>query len=450
MGFAGNLQTLAWSEVVQTLHRIKAEGVLRLVSPAGGRDVVFAQGAIIGVDSRDGGDRIALARRLRALGKITGDNEVSITRLVVSGQLDQGEVDEIVHRQALEELFEIATWEVADFVFHEAGEAQEFAAVIARHQRAPLRMNLDSILLESARRLDEWQLLKDAFSDDDLIQPVVGREAELERFRSDETGCLVIPRLAGVRAVEDILRESSVTRFELYSLLATLQDRGLVATCEPAALVDHAAALADRGDLVGAAQVYRRLLARDADDADLVARLAARLAACLDHLPDSAETAACHAQLALAHLGAGRGDEAVVQAERAVALSARDPDLRMIQVRCLIGLERSDEATVALLDLARLHGDLGRLAEARDTCLKVLQLRPDDADAKRELVRIHASTSNAGSEDVVVCAQCSAVNPRDSSAWPAVGWCRSRIASACSAASIPMPSPRARPPARGR
>ena len=412
MGFAGNLQTLAWSEVVQTLHRIKAEGVLRLVSPAGGRDVVFAQGAIIGVDSLDGGDRSALARRLRALGKITGDTEVSITRLVVSGQLDQGEVDEIVHRQALEELFEIATWEVADFVFHEAGEAQEFAAVIARHQRAPLRMNLDSILLESARRLDEWELLKDAFSDDDLIQPVAGREAELERFRSDETGCLVIPRLAGVRAVEDILHESSVTRFELYSLLATLQDRGLVATCEPAALVDHAAALADRGDLVGAAQVYRRLLARDADDADL----AARLAACLDQLPDSAETAACHAQLALAHLGAGRGDEAVVQAERAVALSARDPDLRMIQVRCLIGLERSDEAIVALLDLARLHGDLGRLAEARDTCLKVLELRPDDADAQRELVRIHASTSDAGSEDVVVCAQCSAVNPRASSA----------------------------------
>ena len=412
MGFAGNLQTLAWSEVVQTLHRIKAEGVLRLVSPVGGRDVVFAQGSIIGVDSRDGGERVALTRRLRALGRITADGEVSITRLVVSGQLDQGEVDEIVHRQALEELFDLATWEVADFIFHEAGESQEFADLIARHQRAPLRINLDSILLESARRLDEWALLKDAFTDDDLIQPVAGREPELERFRTDETGCLVIPRLVGVRAVDDLLHESSVTRYELYSLLATLQDRGLIVTCEPGALVEHAAALAAGGDLAGAAQVYRRMLARDASDAGL----ADLLSACLDQLPASAETAACHAQLALAHLGAGRGDEAVQQAGQAVALAKRDPELRMIQVRCLIGSKRTDEATTALLDLARLQVDLGRLAEACDTCLKVLQLRPDDADAKRELVRIHAITSDAGSEDVVVCAQCSAVNKREQSA----------------------------------
>ena len=262
MGFAGNLQTLAWSEVLQTLQRIKAEGVLRLESPAGGRDVVFAQGAIVGVDSLIGGERIALTRRLRALGKITAENEVSITRLVVSGQLDQAEVDGIVHRQALEELFEIATWEVAEFTFHEAGESPEFAEVVKRHLRAPLDVNIESILLESAHRLEEWATLKLAFSDDDLLKPVAGREAELERFRAtDEAGCLVVPRLVGVRAVEDLLQESTVTRFELYSLLATLQDRGLVVACEPAALVEHAAALAACGDLAAAAQVYRRLLA---------------------------------------------------------------------------------------------------------------------------------------------------------------------------------------------
>lgn len=412
MGFAGNLQTLAWSEVVQTLHRIKADGVLRLVSPAGGRDVVFAQGAIIGVDSRIGSERISLVRRLRALGRIPAEGEVSITKLVVSGQLEQSEVDEIVHRQALEELFDLATWEVADFVFHETGESQEFADQVARHQRSPLHVNIDSVLLESARRLDEWVMLKDAFADDDLLQPVAGREPELERFRTDETGCLVIPRLSGVRAVEDLLEESSVTRYELYSLLATLRERGLVVACETADLIDHAAALAARGDLAAAAQVYRRLLAREPGDAGL----AASLEACLDQLGGDARNAACHAQLALAHLGAGRGEQAMVQAERAVAADLRDPDLRMVRVRCLVGLRRTEDAAAALLDLARLQVDLGRLAEARDSCLKVLQLHPEDDGAKRELVRIHAMTSDAGSEDVVVCAQCSAVNKREATA----------------------------------
>src|SRR4051812_5412814 len=82
MGFAGNLQTLALAEVLQTLSRIHGSGVLRLASAHGGREVVFAAGEIIGVElkddiSRDG--RNSLLRLLIALGKIDAEAASSIS-----------------------------------------------------------------------------------------------------------------------------------------------------------------------------------------------------------------------------------------------------------------------------------------------------------------------------------------------------------------------------------
>src|SRR4051812_13635309 len=83
MGFAGNLQTLALAEVLQTLSRIKGSGVLRLASTHGGRDVVFATGDIIGVDIKDGDTsrdgRNSLLRLLIALGKIDATAASSIS-----------------------------------------------------------------------------------------------------------------------------------------------------------------------------------------------------------------------------------------------------------------------------------------------------------------------------------------------------------------------------------
>src|SRR6478752_1403723 len=92
MGFAGNLRTLALSEVLQTLARIQATGALRLASPAGGRDVVFDQGSIIGLAFRAGERSQSLLKRLVLLGKVDGQaaaglsgtgSELQIARAIV-------------------------------------------------------------------------------------------------------------------------------------------------------------------------------------------------------------------------------------------------------------------------------------------------------------------------------------------------------------------------------
>ena len=79
MGFAGNLRTLALPEVLQTLNRIKATGVLRLAAAEGGRDVVFDQGELIGVSFRRGEERQALLRRLILEGRLDATTAAQIS-----------------------------------------------------------------------------------------------------------------------------------------------------------------------------------------------------------------------------------------------------------------------------------------------------------------------------------------------------------------------------------
>ena len=124
MGFAGNLRTLSLPEVVQTLARIQATGVLRLARSDGKCDVMFEQGQIIGVASRAGSERQALLNRMIIDGKLDANAAAALSASgsesqVVQALIDQKLVnDEDVHearqRQAEEELHDLCTWDAAD------------------------------------------------------------------------------------------------------------------------------------------------------------------------------------------------------------------------------------------------------------------------------------------------------------------------------------------------
>src|SRR4051812_43005852 len=110
MGFAGNLSTLSLVEVLQTINRIRATGVLRLAAAETGRDVVFVDGEIIGVGFRAGEEKLTLLRRLIMEGRITADAAAAISSsrqdsalvlsaLIERGAISQADVNEAKQRQ---------------------------------------------------------------------------------------------------------------------------------------------------------------------------------------------------------------------------------------------------------------------------------------------------------------------------------------------------------------
>lgn len=425
MGFAGNLRTLALPEVLQTLNRIKATGVLRLAAPEGGRDVIFDQGELIGVSFRRGEERQALLRRLILEGRLdattaaqissSGRESQVIGRLIEGGVIDEAAVKDATQRQAEEELQSLFTWDYADFVFHDATpEAEDITALVERTRADGLVFNINSLLMESARRQDEWERVRQTFPDGGLVLgPREGMEAGLQEAAKEYPGSAVIPLVDAVRSLDDLVKDSVVTRLDAWSCLAALLERGLVVPLTRDDIIYHGDYLVSKNDLLRACSLYRRALAARPADSET----AKKLADCLARLGDAPEAAASFAQLAIGCLNAQDGAAAVGHARKAVQLAPEDPALRQTLVRCLLAQDpkaNANEAVGELLQLVETYTGLDRLEDARSTCLKVLELDKGNEPARRQLARIFsAAAHDEQSEDVVVCVQCGHVNHRE-------------------------------------
>jgi tetratricopeptide (TPR) repeat protein len=423
MGFAGNLNTLSLVEVFQTINRIRATGVLRLAAVNHGRDVVFADGEIIGVRFRAGEEKLGLLRRLILERKIDAsaasnistskkDSHIIIQGLIEKGQLSADDAAEATQRQAEDELYNICTWDFADFVFHDATpEAPDIQDEVNACRQTPLSLKVNSVLMEAARRMDEWERLRKVVTSEEVVLgPAENREQELLAASQEYPGSAVVPLIDAVRTVESIIKESVATRLDVYSVVADLFKNGLLAVLSRDDIIAHGDYQLSSGDFRKAAELYRRAVSEDPADRTTNEKLANAL----EKLGEQPEAAGCFAQLALGYLDEGDGRGALSSAHRAVRLANDDPVQRMILVRCLLDTGDQAGAVNELQWIVGRYVELGQLEDARGTCLKILELDPQNEATRREIARIFATAEgDTENEDVVVCVQCGHVNHRE-------------------------------------
>lgn len=425
MGFAGNLRTFPLAEVVQTIGRIQGTGVLHLVAEDTSRQVVFREGQILGVSLPAGAERQALLQRMVMQGVIGGEEAAAIsqggspsqviTALVESQLVTREEVDEAARLQAEEELHLIFTWEAADFTFRDASaEEPEVLALVERFAGWNLNINSNSVLMEAARRADEFARLREQIPDPAAVPgPVDGKEAELAAAGEGFPAAAVVPLVDAVRSVDDICASAVVTRLDVYAVLAELLEAGVVCWLTRDDLIVHGDWLAGQGDHRRAAHLLRKALA--ADPLDHATRT--RLANCLEHLGDGVEASASYDQIARALLEEGDVATATEHARRAVELADSDTRPRMTLVRCLVQGGDNEGAVAVLREVVELHVAAGKLEDARSACLQILEFSPGDEEARRELARIFSRVEHdQQSEDVVVCVSCGHVNHREATA----------------------------------
>ena len=422
MGFAGNLRTLSLPEVVQTLGRIQATGILRLAADEGHRDVVFDQGVIIGVEFSEGAERQALLQRMIMQGKLdataaaaisaTGSETQVVRSLVEQGLVSEDEVNEAQAGQAEEELISLCTWEAADFVFHDAGpEEPEASELVEKYSKLGLTINSGSLLMEAARRMDEWARLKEKLPDPSIVLGVAnGQDEGIAKASAEYPAIAVVPLIDAVRTIEDIVDDAVVTRLDVYAVLVELLDLKLVCQLSREDLIAHADFWKEQHNNQLAARLYRRALTLFPADSETQIKLGA----CLEYIGDSDEAAQCYGQLARGCLDEGDPGRASEFARHAVSLRPADPKLRQILGRCHFMRGDTVAAVAELKEIVKIYLDLGQLEDARGTCLKILEISKSDEYARRELARIFSRVENdQQSEDVVVCVQCGTVNHRE-------------------------------------
>lgn len=122
-----------------------------------------------------------------------------------------------------EAVYILSTWNDGDFVFT-PGEQPAHETITK---------NNTNLLMEAARRLDEWKVLSKKIPSVDLIPNFVVPEGAQSQINLNTQEWLVLSKIDGNRSIKEIARSLSVGTMEVAKLLFGLITMGLIILTEP-------------------------------------------------------------------------------------------------------------------------------------------------------------------------------------------------------------------------
>ncbi len=230
MAIKGSLREAALPDVIQLLFLGRRTGCLAVADRQSHASVYFEDGWVIHATIVNRRDR--LGDMLVKSGRVTPqhlDQAIQMQRLaqgrkvgailVELGALTEEEVTRAVHRQVEEAVFTLFTWTGGSFSFE--------PGVLPDPDVDRVRIAPDALLLEGARRVDEWSLIEKKIPSFDLVfaldpgSTAPGLDYSPEQQR-------LLPLLDGARDVRALIDETGQTDYEVCQALYGLIAAGLV------------------------------------------------------------------------------------------------------------------------------------------------------------------------------------------------------------------------------
>ncbi len=354
MAIKGSLREASLADVVQLLYLGGRTGCLSVASERNFASIWFDDGWIVfaGMITRNDriGERLVAAGRLSQAeldeavamqGAVPGERLGSV--LVRLGRLSREELEGELRRQVEETVYTLFTWTSGTFSF-EAGETPDKA-------EGTVRLNPEGLLLEGARRVDEWGVIAKKIPSLDAVFAVEGGArdgaADDGLVESERT---ILPLLDGHRTARNLVDVTGLTEFEvsrvLYGLLSANRIRR-VAIANPVVERHDHSRLAEHRNL-GVAFYRTGMLAEAEREYRRVAEL----------VPDDAD-APFH--LGLIALRQARWAEALEAFELAIERGGRRPAFLHNRALAFEALGRLDEADALLADAVESDRDDARL-----------------------------------------------------------------------------------------
>jgi hypothetical protein len=234
MGLKGDLATMGLEDIFQWLAVGKKTGILELNGFLHTKRVSFHDGRITGVWSSD--PREYLGQYLLAFNRITEeqlrealatqeDENQLLGRILVSRQLiTEAEIRRIVQLKVDESIFDVFLWEIGNFEFHDGAPPPQKSVL--------LQLDVTGIVLEGARRVDEWKRIKKIIKGGDAVIDAISEAiAEMLPLAADDAD--VLSRLDGTKTVDQLVIEMRATDFKINKLLFDLHEKGMVRIVHP-------------------------------------------------------------------------------------------------------------------------------------------------------------------------------------------------------------------------
>jgi tetratricopeptide (TPR) repeat protein len=285
MSIEGALAELSLQDVLQLLELAHKTGVLTIRSDQLNDEAIvhFTRGAIVFAVRRRSTRR--LGQLLIRAGKLTQrevDRALELQRLEPSrrlaeillemGSITEEELEQQLRFQMEETIYEVMPWADGYFKFEERKELAD--------QRLLARVRVESLLMEGARRIDEWARLEARVAGPDAV-PCLASASDTESapldLRSHEWE--VLAHIDGERDIRHIAADLGRSAFDVAKTVYGLVSMGVLEVAESEARIpemelDRARtdveALLRAGRIEDAQKLARRLEASYPDRADLV------------------------------------------------------------------------------------------------------------------------------------------------------------------------------------
>ncbi len=378
MAIEGPLKELGIHDVFQLLDVSRKTGVLRITSKIRHNQgtVYFDAGAVVYADIQSNPHRLGdLLVRSGKIGEADlnrvqemqqhGDQRRLGEILVDIGVITERELERQIRQQVEEVVFEMMSWQEGYFSFVE-GPLPTLAG------DSTVRLPTEALLMEGARRIDEWSRIESKIPNLDVVPSLPpaeqASEGLLDLLPSEWE---VLAAIDGERTIRTLAALLGRSEFDVAKIIFGLSTAGVVTLAERRSGGRDVGQLQDVGELVRRAS--DALAARDLD----AARAAAQVA-----LEQNAYDPAVHLLLGRIALAGRREAEAEEHLRRALKLDA------------------------LLADGHRLLGDVlalqGRFAEAVEWWQRWLKISGQAPELVAEVDRVQEAVHAAQTLDMLL------------------------------------------------
>ena len=235
MPIEGPLQDISIHDVFQLLDLARKSGRLTVRSNVRDNEgrVYFESGAVVHATMRD--NPHTLGALLRSAGKISerelqiaaaaqrnGDPRLLGEILVAQGSVTRRDVERYMRQQIESVVFDLFSWKEGTFSF---ADGRDERVVID----ASVRVSTESLLMEGARRIDEWSRMSDRIPNPGVTLRLANSRDGADSYidlRPAEWEVLAL--IDGEHSLRDIARELALSEFEVAKTVYGMLSTGLI------------------------------------------------------------------------------------------------------------------------------------------------------------------------------------------------------------------------------
>lgn len=400
MALKGDLASVDLAQVFQMLALNQKVGMLCISSPKGWRALYFEpRGVCLYFDEHVLLDKVVL--QATRSGHLMPDAAQEARRhsathhvgladaLLAGGYLTEPELSSMLRSEMEEEIYDLFFWTEAHFEFYEGASAVE-----GRDGQVDTRFcfSIDTVIMEAARRIDEWSFIKERVAGPlEIFRP---RGMPTNILDLEDSALALYDLVDGKRNVARLIEVTGLPAFLVYKGLAVLLEQGLIEGVPREDLVEVAHECAAEGRQQDAINLYEKAISLGVGIPE-AHQHAARVYESLAEYELAAYHLKCDAEF---HAGAEDVKRAVETLLHVVRLLPTDLAARERLVALTVG--RTDiaikdfDATRTGKELVDLYLEIGEIERVRAILERLLRDNPFDVELKKSLVNVHTKAGD--------------------------------------------------------